>query len=362
MMMKKLFTFGSLLLILALASTAQAQDEVSDLLGRINNLRSSQGLPGYTLNGALNSAAYSQAQWMVETGQVAHSRPDGSTPRSRAAAAGYPTTEVSENIYGGSNADVNVAWTFWINSAIHYRGLINTRYKEIGIGVARGGWGTAYVLVFGNPGGPDYVPPAAAVSGSGAVGAAAAPSFVVGLDPHGNIMHEVQDGDTLGDIALIYGYTWAEIPAMLVLNGLNEADIRELEVGSVFLVPPQDGTYTPTPGGEAPTATPGPITEPSATGPAPTVAPPTAMPSPTLIVGATSANVPASLLLTNTPTPETVLVAAVPTNATILTATSGTTTITPSGTSPWLGIALVVQVGVLAAAGFQFFRRGKRKK
>ncbi len=355
MMMRKLLTLGCVLLLLA-APAAQAQDETSDLIGRINNLRASQGLPGYTLNGALNSAAYSQAQWMVETGQVSHSRPDGSTPRSRAAAAGYPTTEVSENIYGGTNASVGEAWTFWVNSGVHYRGLVNGRYKEIGIGIARGGWGTAYVLVFGNPGGPDYVPPAAAASG--AIGAAAPPSFVVGLDSHGNIMHEVQDGDTLGDIALIYGYTWGDIPAMLSLNGLSENDIRELEVGSVFLVPPQDGTYTPTPGGEEtiPTAA---IIEATATPAAPTPEPPTAIPTPTLVTGATAASVPVALLI-STATTETVL-AALPTDSTILT-TGGAVTITPAATSPWLGVALVVQVGVLGAAAYEFFRRGRRKK
>ncbi|HEX2908441.1 MAG TPA: CAP domain-containing protein, partial [Phototrophicaceae bacterium] len=230
----------------------QAQAEAGDLIGRINALRGSLGLPGYTLNGALAAAAQGQAQWMADTGTVSHTRPDGSTPRLRAAAAGYSTTEVSENIYAGTNAGVDDAWTFWINSAIHYAGLTNGRYKEVGIGVAHTAWGAAYVLVFGNPGGPEYVPPQVNTSGSGSGGQ---PSYVAGLDAQGNIMHEVQPGDTPGDIALIYGYTWGDIPRMLALNGLSEADIRELKVGSIFLVPPQAGTYTPTAPAESPTPT-----------------------------------------------------------------------------------------------------------
>src|SRR5215470_1023164 len=79
-----------------------AQDEISDLLGRINALRASKGLPAYTLNAALSSAAQSQSQWLIDNNcMIAHVHPDGSSPRSRAQAAGYSTSDVSENIYCG---------------------------------------------------------------------------------------------------------------------------------------------------------------------------------------------------------------------------------------------------------------------
>jgi len=149
------------LLLGCLVKPVAAQDVAGDLLGRINNLRGTQGLPGYTINGSLTSAAADQARWMVDNGcAIAHVRPDGSSPRTRAAAFGYQTTDVSENIYCGSNAGTDNAWTFWINSGIHYAGLVNTRYKEIGIASARGAGGQAFVLVFGNPGGPAFVPAA----------------------------------------------------------------------------------------------------------------------------------------------------------------------------------------------------------
>jgi hypothetical protein len=35
--------------------------------------------------------------------------------------------------------------------------------------------------------------------------------------------------------------------------------------------------------------------------------------------------------------------------------------VTRSGVSPWLGIALLVQVGVLLAAGFEFLRRRRHR-
>jgi uncharacterized protein YkwD len=341
-----------LALLLVFAATAHAQDESGDLLARVNALRTSLGLSPYSFNGILSAAAQGQAQWMVDTGNISHSRPDGSTPRSRAQAAGYPSTFVSENIYGGTNAGVNDAWNFWINSAIHYAGLTNPNYQDIGIGVAHGAWGATYVLVFGNPAGTPILPPQAS---GGQNASSGQPSYVVGLDANGNIMHEIQPGDTLGDIALIYGYTWDDIPYMMQLNGL--ADVRDLDIGSILLVPPYGGTYTPTPD-DAPTT---PDTSATTSADAATtpvdlgIITPT-QPAPTLTL------IPTNILLP-TPqasTPTVVQVASVPTDsATLLTVSSGGT-ITPGAQSPWLTIALVVQVGILVAAGVEFIRRSRR--
>ncbi|MBZ0284074.1 MAG: hypothetical protein K8L97_25260 [Anaerolineae bacterium] len=351
--------------LLAAVQTS-AQDATSDLLGRINNLRASKGLPGYALNGSLAAAAQNQAQWMIDNDcAIAHTRPDGSNPRSRARAAGYGTDEVSENIYCGGLASADTAWIFWINSGIHYAGLVNARYKEIGIGSASGAAGTSYVLVFGNPGGPAYVPPAQAASSGDSQSAAPSgpPSYVVGADEHGNIQHQIQEGDTLGQIALIYGYTWADIPTMLALNGMTEADYRDLEIGEIFLVPPQAGTYTPTPG-EPPTATPPPPpTEVQETTPEPTTADDMGIiPTPTVLSVALAASVPESLVMlvpTATASPAATEIAMLETP--IMTNLAANGVITPSGTSPWLIIALVVQIGVLLLAGFEFLRRMGRR-
>lgn len=236
------YQFLTLILFLCCLSTVSAQD---DLLSRINELRASVGLGPYSLNAALNAAAYNQALWMVESGQVSHYQTNGTGPRDRANAAGYGSSWVSENIYMGSIATSSVAWNFWINSPIHYAGLTSPNYSEVGIASATGAGGNAFVLVFGNP---STRPVSVRPSAEGAGGAGnQQPDFVVGLDSQGNIMHEVQPGDTLGDIALIYGYTWDEIPYMLDINGITWDDIRTIPIGSVILVPPWEGTYTPTP-------------------------------------------------------------------------------------------------------------------
>jgi hypothetical protein len=359
-----MITFLLCILLLVGGHVTHAQDEAGDLLGRINNLRASLGRAPYALNGALSGAAQDQAQWIVNTGNVSHTRGDGSGPRSRALAYGFGTTDVSENIYGGMNASVNDAWAFWVNSGIHYRGLVNERFQQVGIGIARGGWGAAFVLVFGNPGGPPPAPPAPPPGSSSGSSAPAAvpepPSYVVGLDPNGNIMHEVQPGDTLGDILLIYGYTWDMLPYIQQINGIG--DVRDLEIGSILLVPPYYGTYTPTPNTELPTAV-----------PSPTFQYPTPFPEDPLF--ALSHTPPPSA----TPPPDALMVAAVPTGmGTPLAPAAAGTQIAAlptadvgmieaaqveqgQGIPTWLLIGIGLQVVIVLGAAIEFSRRLRRK-
>lgn len=247
-----------LCLLIALTSLAMlptsriaAQDAKGDLFSRINTLRGTLGLSPYRRNAALDLAAQRHSEWMATTGIISHTQTNGSTPRTRAGNAGYSSTWVSENIYGGTNARTDDAWNFWINSSIHYRGLTNARYQEIGIGVATSTSGTYFTLVFGVPAeavnNPVTVPNSGNTGNTGSDSAPAQPpSFVVGVDNIGNIMHEIQEGDTVGDIALIYGYTWDDVEYMLEINGMTLDDLRILQPGEIFLVPPHAGTYTPT--------------------------------------------------------------------------------------------------------------------
>ncbi|MCA9893821.1 MAG: hypothetical protein KC615_12625 [Anaerolineae bacterium] len=246
--------FLAIFILFLLVPFVLAQDVQSDLLGRINTLRASLGRSPYSLNAALSVAAANQANWMASTREISHVQPDGSRPRDRAQAAGYGSTWVSENIYIGSDASANSAWTFWINSPVHYAGLTNTSYQDVGIASAATGDGWwAFVLVFGNPGG---APAIQSSSGGNNGGQSSAPSgpppWVVGVDSVGNIMHEVREDDTWGDILLDYGYTWDDLPRILELNGREFTDegTRTIKPGDVVLIPPWGGTYTPTPEAE----------------------------------------------------------------------------------------------------------------
>ena len=147
----------------------------------------------------------------------------------------------------GGLASVNSAWNFWINSPIHYRGLTSANFQDIGIASAQGAGGEAFVLVFGVPPGSSAVVSNSGNGNSASNAPVAPPIAIVGYDEVGNIQYELQAGDTLGDVLLLFGYTWDDLNTILDLNSFTDADIRSLDVGQVVLVPPPQGTYTPTP-------------------------------------------------------------------------------------------------------------------
>lgn len=352
----KRFLLWLLIISIIGVGLVQAQDAGGDLLARVNSLRASLGLTAYTWNGSLAAAAANQARWMVDNNQVTHTQFDGSTPRSRAVAAGYGSAFVSENIYVGGLANTDYAWNFWINSPIHYAGLTNAQYNEVGIASADGAGGHSFVMVFGNSSG--WQPPANTASGGGgnAVAVAAAPALpIVGVDNSGNLMYEVQDGDDLGTIALLFGYSWDDLPGMMELNHMTQEDIRLLKTGSVFLVPPASGTYTPTP---EPTLDPSIPTE----TPTPT-ATLTLTPTFTPTLTATPTDLPPAVYVQPSITPTQpmlirtlapVVVAMVSTPA----LQEATTDAPPaSGPPAWLLVAIGVQVAILGTALFQFIRR-----
>jgi hypothetical protein len=189
-------------------------------------------------------------------------------------------------------------------------------------------------------------------------------------------MHQIQPGDTVGQIALIYGYSWDDIPMLMELNGIT--DPADLDIGAIFLVPPHAGTYTPTVGGPTATAT---ETAPPATLDAQltvdagrvltaaAIATYTVTPLPLLGGGFSN---PAE-----TPIPE---VAAFPTETAeatpSVTSTTEATNVamlptaaavgrseTSGDASPnWVLIAVIVQLGVLVLAGTEFVLRGRRQK
>jgi hypothetical protein len=131
---------------------AQA-DPAADLLARINTLRTQSGLLPLAISPQLTAAAQGHSHDMATTGNIDHTGSDGSTIETRLRASGYGHWRGfgiwGENIYGGQTATVDVAWNFWINSQVHRSNLLNTRYREIGIGVATSDNGTFFTLNFG---------------------------------------------------------------------------------------------------------------------------------------------------------------------------------------------------------------------
>lgn len=135
--------------IVSSAATVRAQDDASWLLEQVNALRAGVGVHGYVVNAQLAAAAYQHSEYMATTCDISHTEANGSTPASRAAANGYGGSNVSENIYGTNRATAADALNFWINSPIHYNGLVHGRNNEIGFGVVYGPCGHYYTMLIG---------------------------------------------------------------------------------------------------------------------------------------------------------------------------------------------------------------------
>jgi uncharacterized protein YkwD len=209
----------------------------ADLLMRINLLRQEADLTPYHFNDALMKAAQMQAEWMVQTGEVMHIHPDGSSPAKRADAAGYPNpASCSENIYMGGIANEDYAWDFWIHSKIHHAGLVSPWHDEIGIGTAHSDeHGQSFVLVFGASGAPWPTRPPITVTIPGGTAqpvitaTAAAPTATIDST---YTTYVVQPGDTLFQIALRFG---TSVDKLAAANGITNPD--RIEVGQVLIIP-----------------------------------------------------------------------------------------------------------------------------
>ncbi len=187
-------TFHVLLALMILAGlarfTAAQADPVSDLLGRINALRTQSGLLPLAVSDKLTAAAQRHSTDMATYGFVDHTGSDGSTMDSRIRASGYGFWRNfgiwGENIYGGQTATVDDAWNFWINSQAHRSNLINTRYREIGVAFAASDKGTYFTLDFGAQ--PNVLP-----------------FFVTGTPPDVTLLLTNEDNITTGDGVTLMG-------------------------------------------------------------------------------------------------------------------------------------------------------------
>lgn len=237
------------ILTLLCVSVVASQGNEAALLTLINNYRGQRGVQQLTAHESLRIAAVEQARWMTASGQIAHSH-NGSTHRSRALAAGYGSTWVAEIIFMSPNSSHITAWEWWLQSPIHHNTIVAPYYENAGVGRHTANGRTAYVVVFGNLSGfvPDDTGNSLPATGNDANRNNAAPRSPVGLvgqDEQGYILHRIQAGETLGDLALIYGYNSWDVVA--TMEAINQVDRYALEVGQIIRVPPYDGTWTPTP-------------------------------------------------------------------------------------------------------------------
>lgn len=223
-MRQRTLVVGLLLLLLWLAGTsttppAAAQSPASEIIQLVNNFRVANGLPALQINNSLMIAAQQQADYMAANNIYSHTGYGGSSPQSRAEAAGY-IGWVSENIVGGTSLTPQKGLIWWQNSAVHYANLVSTRHTEVGAGFASGFEQNFYALVIGNP---NNAPAAPSPSNNSQPGAIRVLPFVMAQPGEdGSIVHIVQQGQALWTLAAYYEVNLQDI---LLFNGLSDGAI-----------------------------------------------------------------------------------------------------------------------------------------
>ncbi len=235
-----------LMLFPSLAASSSPLDigsfSAAEVIAQINNYRAQNGLPAYSINSALMISAQAQSDYQASITTVTHTGPGGSRPRDRAYAAGYgngSTIWVSEIIYGGYQATVNVAMGWWKTSQIHNDTMLSSNYQEIGAGVSSSGGRTYFTAVMGYVVGgttADY-----GSSGSGEPAILTIPVEAAEPREDGSIIHVVRTGQALWNIAAVYDVS---IEQILELNGLSQNSV--IQPGQEILVRPPDATKQPT--------------------------------------------------------------------------------------------------------------------
>ncbi len=249
-------------------SSASTRDmSPSDVIDAVNALRSAHGLPAYTVSSILMGTAQGQADFMAQTGEIQHTGPGGSTVTQRLLAAGYPLAGDlslggfrSENIVGSPGMTPQEAVDAWTGDAPHLNTMLSADLQEIGAGVAEADGITYYVIDAARPttsGLPQNYTPGVEANLNGGDDIIV-PVKLATPNANGDIVHEVQQGQSLWSIAIAYGVHIAQIQQM---NNLGQS--ITIQRGDKLLVK-RLGTPTPAP----PTAT---STETELPSPAPTL-------------------------------------------------------------------------------------------
>jgi uncharacterized protein YkwD len=137
-----------------------------------NNERVDNNAAQLRRNTVLDQAAQAKAQHMADNEYFAHFAPDGTTPWKFFSDEGYVYAYAGENlaIHFTDSSEVVEAWML---SPAHRKNIVDPKFREIGVGTARGtfdGYDTVYVVqLFGTPAVaapvvPAVTPPVAVVS------------------------------------------------------------------------------------------------------------------------------------------------------------------------------------------------------
>ena len=116
--------------MLTLVNNARAQT-------RSCGTESYQSAPALAWNCQLENAATAHSESMADNNYFSHTGQDGSSPGDRITAAGYNWRTYGENIAAGYR-DAESVMDGWLTSPGHCANLMNSRFKDIGVGVVNG--------------------------------------------------------------------------------------------------------------------------------------------------------------------------------------------------------------------------------
>jgi len=103
-----------------------------------NIKRKEYGLPELTESEELNQSAKLKVQDMIERQYFSHYSPDGKGVGDLVKEAGYEFILIGENLALGNFQNDEALVQAWMESQGHRENILNTKYKEIGVAVAKG--------------------------------------------------------------------------------------------------------------------------------------------------------------------------------------------------------------------------------
>lgn len=118
-------------------SAKMSEETVAEILRLVNEVRVSQQLAPLNLDADLSAAASAKAADMVASGYFDHTSPDGRKPWDFISRAQYPYLFVGENL-AMNFLSAESAHNALMQSPSHKKNIVNEKYGDIGLAIARG--------------------------------------------------------------------------------------------------------------------------------------------------------------------------------------------------------------------------------
>ena len=115
----------------------------SQVITIVNRERANAGLSGLSLNWQLSRVARYKAEDMRDKNYFSHTAPVYGSPFEMMKNFGISFSAAGENIAMGQQSPTEVM-NSWMNSSGHRQNILNTRYTEIGVGIAKSSNGSIY--------------------------------------------------------------------------------------------------------------------------------------------------------------------------------------------------------------------------